>query len=95
MAPINLDFNAVGIREVFAETRFPAPRWRVIAQASHWGAGCECIEELTALPARVYDSLGDLVQAIQDLRQSRTTAPLRSRRVLHKPMLDIPDKRSA
>jgi hypothetical protein len=95
MAPINLDINAVGIREVFAGMRFPAPRWRVIAQASHWGAGCECTEELTALPARVFHSLRDLTQAIEELRRSRTTATFRSRRVLRRPVLDLPDRRSA
>lgn len=68
MADINIDPDEVGIRDVLAGVRFPAPRWQLVAHAQHWGATPSCITELVTLPIRDYRSLDDVAAAIAQQR---------------------------
>jgi len=68
MADISIDPDSVGIRDVLAGVRFPAPRWQLVAHAQHWGATPSCISELVALPVREYRNLNDVAAAIAHQR---------------------------
>jgi hypothetical protein len=65
---IGIDLGAVGIREVLAGLRFPAPRWLVIAQAHYWGADAYCIQELNRLPIKTYQTLAEVAAALREQR---------------------------
>jgi hypothetical protein len=71
MAEINLALSGVGIREVLRGLDFPAPRWRVVAHAQHWGATDGFIAELLQLPIREYRDLGDVATTLGDRRRVR------------------------
>ena len=75
MADISIDPDSVGIRDVLAGVRFPAPRWQLVAHAQHWGATPSCITELVALPVREYRSLNDVAAAIAQQRTATTGRP--------------------
>jgi uncharacterized protein DUF2795 len=72
VAVISVDLDTVGIREVLAGLRFPAPRWEIIACAHDWGASRSCLAELTDLPAQQYHSLRGVSRALQDQRDTTT-----------------------
>jgi len=65
---ISLDLGTEAIRAVLGGLRFPAPRWRIIAQAQHWGAGHLFLDELGQLPEGTYASLAELCAALKRQR---------------------------
>jgi hypothetical protein len=75
MSDISIDPESVGIRDVLAGVRFPAPRWQLVAHAQHWGATPSCITELVALPVRDYRSLADVAAAIAQQRSAMARRP--------------------
>jgi hypothetical protein len=75
MADICIDPDEVGIRDVLAGVRFPAPRWQLVAHAQHWGATPSCVTELVALPVRDYRSLNDVAAAIAAQRSGSAHRP--------------------
>lgn len=75
MADISIDPDSVGIRDVLAGVRFPAPRWQLVAHAQHWGATPSCITELVGLPVREYRNLNDVAAAIAQQRSSGAGGP--------------------
>jgi hypothetical protein len=75
MADISIDPDSVGIRDVLAGVRFPAPRWQLVAHAQHWGATPSCISELVSLPVREYRSLNDVAAAIGHQRSLNGRGP--------------------
>jgi Protein of unknown function (DUF2795) len=79
MADISIDPDSVGIRDVLAGVRFPAPRWQLVAQAQHWGATPSCITELVALPVREYRNLNDVAAAIAQQRSGAAGRPPEAR----------------
>jgi hypothetical protein len=80
MADISIDPDSVGIRDVLAGVRFPAPRWQLVAQAQHWGATPSCITELVTLPVRDYRNLHDVAAAIAQQRSASAQPPQQPRR---------------
>jgi hypothetical protein len=83
MAEISLTLSGVGIRDILSGLGFPAPRWRIVAHAQHWGATDGFISELMQLPIRDYRDLGDVATTLDDRRRTRlrwTYAPPRPRR---------------
>ena len=70
MADISINPDSVGIRDVLAGVRFPAPRWQLVAHAQHWGATPSCITELVTLPVREYRNLSDVAAAIAQQRSA-------------------------
>jgi hypothetical protein len=72
LAVISVDLDTVGMRDVLAGLRFPAPRWEVVAHAQNWGASHSCLAELTDLPARRYHSLRGVFHALQAQRDTST-----------------------
>lgn len=79
MADISIDPDSVGIRDVLAGVRFPAPRWQLVAHAQHWGATPSCITELVTLPVRDYRNLNDVAAAIAHQRSIAAQAPSQPR----------------
>ncbi|HTK63941.1 MAG TPA: DUF2795 domain-containing protein [Pseudonocardia sp.] len=79
MADISIDPDSVGIRDVLAGVRFPAPRWQLVAHAQHWGATPSCITELVTLPVRDYRSLNDVAAAIGQQRSMAARGPAEPR----------------
>lgn len=75
MADISIDPDSVGIRDVLAGVRFPAPRWQLVAHAQHWGATPSCITELVTLPVRDYRNLHDVAAAIAQQRSVSAQRP--------------------
>ena len=71
MAEINLALSGVGIRDVLRGLEFPAPRWRIVAHAQHWGAVDGFIAELMQLPIREYRDLCDVATTLGDRRRVR------------------------
>jgi hypothetical protein len=60
-----------GLRAIFAELRFPAPVWLLVAQAHSWGADVECVDKLNGLPVKDYQRLDDVLHALG--QQPRTS----------------------
>jgi hypothetical protein len=63
-----------GLRAIFAELRFPAPLWLLIAQAHSWGADVECVDNLNDLPVKDYQRLDDVLHALDQQPSTRSKA---------------------
>ena len=55
------------LRAVFAELRFPAPVWLLVAQAHSWGVNAECVDKLSHLPSKDYQGFEDVSCALEQL----------------------------
>lgn len=64
------------LRLMLAEVAFPAPTWRLVAQAQSWGAAEQCVTQLLALGPRCYDSAEEVLSS---LGQPRPIPPARRR----------------
>jgi hypothetical protein len=54
------------LREVLAELTYPAEKWEVTTLAQIWGVDTETRRRLHALPARTFDSLDDITEALPE-----------------------------
>lgn len=75
MTDINVDLDAIGIREVLDDLRFPARRWQVIAQAQYYGAPRACTRELEGLPTRRYKSMREVAVELAERRERTSSEP--------------------
>lgn len=57
--------RAEQLRSVLSELRFPAPRWRILAEASHRGLSpLQCHQLGVELPERVFAHLSEVVATV-------------------------------
>ncbi|GAA5147549.1 hypothetical protein GCM10023321_08550 [Pseudonocardia eucalypti] len=67
--------HLIEIHQVLADLRYPAERWRVIAEAQHYGAGSACMTRLMRLPERTYAGIEEITRELLDKRGSRRDPP--------------------
>lgn len=79
MTRINVDLNAIGIREVLAGLSFPARRWEIIAEAHYYGADAGCVAELARLPVGVYPNVAAVAGELKQLRAAARMARMSAR----------------
>jgi hypothetical protein len=59
-----------GLRAMFAELRFPAPVWLLVAHAHSWGADAACVDRLNHLPVKDYQQLDEVLDALKQQKRS-------------------------
>lgn len=67
--------HLIEIHQVLADLRYPAERWRVIAEALYYGAGSACITRLMRLPVRSYAGIEEITRELLDRRGTRWDPP--------------------